>query len=112
MKNEVDRLRVALRNDVDENSSPEMRAVIEEMLDKGMLRHFYSFSDGLRTAFWSTNGSRRMLNGLGHLNSIQVDILELFLEQTVVFRTDRHGVPGIYFLASKFCLDRTEGLIQ
>jgi hypothetical protein len=112
MKDEVDRLRVALRNDVDENSSPEMRAVIEEMLDKGMLRHFSSFRDGLWMGFWSTDGSRRMLNGLGHLNSIQVDILELFLEQEVVFRIDRCGVPGIYFLASEFSLDRTEGLIQ
>jgi hypothetical protein len=125
MMNEIDRLRVALKKDGDDNSSPEMRAVLEEMLDKGMLRHFSGVHNGHRRDIWSTDGSMRKLDGCSSLNDTQLAVLELLLAQAIFFWTERDGVPGIYFGTyspasppefdlhpTEFDLRPSEGLIQ
>jgi hypothetical protein len=119
MENEVDRLRVALNKNDTQNSSIEIRVVLKDMLDKGMLRHFSGLQKGRRIEIWSTDGSMRRLDGSSSLNETQLAILELFLAQAIFFWTERDGVPGIYFGAyeldlhpTEFDLRPTEGLIQ
>src|ERR1039457_4643345 len=101
MKNEVVELRVALRDAVDRDASREMCALIEEMLDPGTLRYFSGVKCGRRTGFWSTDGSMRMLDRILSMDSFREScLLELFLEQELVLRTNRRGTPGLYFSLS------------
>ena len=108
MKNEIEKLRVALRDAANRDSSGEMCSILEKMLDEGMLRYFSGTRYGRRVEFWTTDGSKGMLDRIHSMDCLNGScILQLFLEQRLVFCTNRRSKPGIYFFLSP-----TEALIQ
>jgi hypothetical protein len=86
----VEDLRAAIKQTAGRDSSLELCAVLEDMLDRGMLQY--------RQGSWSTDGSNAMLDRIYAMHDeLAAALLALFLEQKVLLCTKRRGVPGIYF---------------
>jgi hypothetical protein len=96
MSTEIDELRGALKMAADRDSSAEATAVLEQMLERGMLRHC---TDRSGRKYWSASGGSSMLDSIYAIRSVSDSLLlELFIEGKVGLRTNRNlGGPGIYW---------------
>ena len=106
MSTETDQLRLALRRAAERDCKAETCAIVEQMLERGMLQ--YHSHDG-RGGYWSVSSDTCMLDQIYGLEpELDSILLELFVEGKLALCTNRlPNGPGIYW----FCHPRNSIIV-
>ena len=98
MKTEIDKLRRALKEGVNRGTRAETAAILEQMLEHGMLEFRHAPGSKARWIAKSATSMHDQIHGVE--SSFVLHTLELFIAGEIGFRTSR-GLdgPGIYWCA-------------